>query len=179
MASDPHRAVPPPMPLRPRVVRDVPAPTAFQLPDPEPLAPPSKPRKVTPSGMAYPSLATADGAVPIVLTWRTVLRLLGPTLALLLAGGTAVVSVVAEIRHHMADQQIHLARGERDHLIDRTALAIEVQKLTKELALDQRARTMQALEQINAALQRYRDEVARESKTRRELAPARRTGSRR
>lgn len=129
--------------------------------------------------MAYPALTTADGAVPIVLTWRTVLRLLGPTLALLLAGAAAVLTVVGEIRQHMADQQIHLARGERSHIVDRTALAVEIAKMTREIQLDQRDRAMQAMEQIDAALRRLRDEVAREPMIRRTPAPVRRTGSRR
>lgn len=177
MAGDPRRT-PPPLPGR--LARDVPPPAVLSVaaaPADSPAPPPQ--RKITPSGMAYPALTTADGAVPIVLTWRTVLRLLGPTLALLLAGAAAVLTVVGEIRQHMADQQIHLARGERSHIVDRTALAVEIAKMTREIQLDQRDRAMQAMEQIDAALRRLRDEVAREPMIRRTPAPVRRTGSRR
>lgn len=162
--ADERRNGPPPLPARRPVA----------VADPGPAT-----RPKTPSGMAYPSLATADGAVPIVLTWRTVLRLLGPALALVLAGATFTIAMVSEMRRHMADRQVHLETTERMFLVNRTMLAVELGKFAKEIALEQRAAAVQANEKIDQAMQRWRDEQAREFRRVREAVASPRAPQRR
>jgi hypothetical protein len=129
--------------------------------------------------MAYPSLANADGAVPIVLTWRTVFRILGPALALVLAGATFTIAMVSEMRRHMADRQVHLEATERMFLVNRTMLSIELAKVAKEIALEQRASVVQTNEMIDAAMRRWRDEQAREFRRVREAVASPRAPQRR
>ena len=61
-----------------------------------------------------PQLVTVP--VPVALNWSSVIKLVGPSLALIVAAFGAAIYFYHQANTHMADPTIHLTRGERAKL---------------------------------------------------------------
>lgn len=122
----------------------------------------------TPSGQAFPAVSMSTprledtGGIPIVLTWRTIAKIVGPSLAVVLLGASIVLYYHWQAVSHLSNTVVHLLPGERSALVTRSEVERAHGQLVDRIEVSAVKARLEQAERIQAATKEIKTAQARE-----------------